>query len=353
MRSAMPLSPDLPSWSRTETILSALPPTVARVAKPPARVAACAARSAMLVLPLAMLLPRSSIFCAAMDAAVSRRPANWSASLPVAVVVWSMMGMSLPPTLVAALRSGVSNCSPSRPMAALTLPTMPSKLSPAFLAAPPMCSFMAASKSAKLTLPSETMSLAASVVVWKWSARYCRTGMPEPMSWSMSSPCSLPFAATWEKIRPMSWKLRPLIWAASPTVVSTPSRSPPCLMPDATSVAATLAASPSPKAVPLTEASALPMILSTLAVSYLRALSLVWARSMLSARSKPPFAVRPAMPDAMPAMVPTPTLPILPNAPPMVEMMLLPLFWVPVAVPALMEPSMALPRPLVLGLMMM
>ena len=167
MRSAMPLSPDLPSWSRTETILSALPPTVARVAKPPARVAACAARSAMLVLPLAMLLPRSSIFCAAMDAAVSRRPANWSASFPVALVVWSMMGMSLPPTLVAALRSGVSNCAPSRPMAALTLPTMPSKLSPAFLAAPPMCSFMAASKSAKLTLPSETMSLAASVVVWK------------------------------------------------------------------------------------------------------------------------------------------------------------------------------------------
>ena len=180
MRSAMPLSPDLPSWSRTEVILSALPPTVARVAKPPARVATCAARSAMLVLPLAMSLPRSSIFCAATDAA-----------------------------------------------------------------------------------------------------------------------------------------------------------------------------SPSPKAVPLTEASALPMILSTLAVSYLRALSLVWARSMLSARSKPPFAVRPAMLDAMPVMVPTPTLPILPNAPPMVEMMLLPLFLVPVVVPSLMEPSMALPRPLVLGLMMM
>ena len=59
------------------------------------------------------------------------------------------------------------------------------------------------------------------------------------------------------------------------------------------------------------------------------------------------------MPVAMVPMVLTPILPILPNAPPMVERMVLPLLAVPDWVPPAMEPSMALPRPLVLGLMMM
>lgn len=153
MRSAMPLSPDLPSWSRTETILSALPPTVARVAKPPARVAACAARSAMLVLPLAMLLPRSSIFCAAMDAAVSRRPGELVGEFAGGAGGLVDDGDELAAYFGGGVEQWGFELLAESSDGGFDVADHAVEAFAAFLAAPPMCSFMAASKSAKLTLP--------------------------------------------------------------------------------------------------------------------------------------------------------------------------------------------------------
>lgn len=249
--------------------------------------------------------------------------------------------------------TGVATLSPKRLNAAFMLLIAPSKLSPADWAAPPRCSRMAASKSSKDTLPSETIFWASSAVTWKWSARYCRTGMPASMSWSISSPWSLPVAATLPKMTPMSLNSTPAICAVSPTVLRTVCNWPPCLTPEATRPAATLAASPRPNAVPLTLASASFMMPSTLLVSWPRALSLVWARSMFSARSKPPLAARPTRAPPTAVVAAMPILPILPNAPPMRCRRVLLLFWVPALVPSPMLPSMALPSPLVDGLMMM
>ena len=99
------------------------------------------------------------------SAASDSRPANVSAKPSTLPATWSIRGMTCPPSLVASLISGVANPSPNRLSAALTLPTMPSKLSPADWAAPPMCSRIAASKSANDTLPAETISCAAAVVM--------------------------------------------------------------------------------------------------------------------------------------------------------------------------------------------
>ena len=166
------------------------------------------------------------------------------------------------------------------------------------------------------------------------------------MSWSMSSPWSLPRAATDPKIVPMSVRLLPLICAVSATVLRTWVSSPPSLTPEADRLAATVAASPSPNAVPLTEARASFMISVTLALSWPRPLSLACAFSMLSARVKPPLAARAVMPPAMVAIAPVPTLPILPNAPPIFEMRVLELFLEALLTASPMSPSMLLPNPL-------
>ena len=144
--------------------------------------------------------------------------------------------------------------------------------------------------------------------------------MPELMSWSMSSPCSLPRAATDPKIVPMSVRLRPLICAVSATVLSTLVSWAPSATPDADRLAATVAASPRPNAVPFTDASASFMISVTLLLSWPRPLSFACAFSMLRARSKPPLAASVVMPAVMPATAVMPALPTLPSAPPSFEM---------------------------------
>ena len=177
--------------------------------------------------------------------------------------------------------------------------------------------------------------------------------MPACMSCSISSPWSLPLAATCEKMTPMSLKPMPAICAASPTVPSTCWSWVPDWMPLATRVAATLAASPSPNAVPLTELSASSMIASTLCVSWPRALSLVWARSMFSARSKPPLAVSAASPPPIVPIAARPILPTLVNAPPILLRMVLPPDLDADCTAVFSGSSMALPNPLVEGWMRM
>ena len=169
--------------------------------------------------------------------------------------------------------------------------------------------------------------------------------MPELMSWSMSSPCSLPRAATDPKIVPMSVRLLPLICAVSATVLSTSVSWVPSATPDALNDAATVAASPRPNAVPFTEASASFMISATLLLSWPRPLSFACAFSMLRARSKPPLAASTVMPVARPAMVAVPALPILPNAPASFDMRFDELFLEALSTASLMLPSMLLPKP--------
>lgn len=140
--------------------------------------------------------------------------------------------------------------------------------------------------------------------------------MPLLMSWSMSSPCSLPLAATEPKMVPMSVRLRPLIWAVSPTVLRTLVICSPEATPEADRLAATVAASPSPKAVPLTAAIASFIISVTSPAECPSPLSLAWAFSIARALSKPPLAARPTMPPVRAPMVVSPALPTLVNAPP-------------------------------------
>ena len=80
---------------------------------------------------------------------------------------------------------------------------------------------MAVANVLKSILPLDTMSETSSEVVFRCLASSWRTGTPELMSWSMSSPCSLPRAATEPKMVPMSVSERPLICAVSATVLST------------------------------------------------------------------------------------------------------------------------------------
>ena len=115
----------------------------------------------------------------------------------------------------------------------------------------------------------------------------------------------------------------------------------PSLMPDADRLAATVAASPSPNAVPLTEASASFMISVTLALSWPRPLSLACAVSLLDGST-----ANAVMPPARVAIAPVPTLPILPNAPPIFEMRVLELFLEALLTASPMSPSMLLPNPL-------
>lgn len=263
-----------------------------------------------------------------------------------AAVNASMSGMAWLNSPRSPLRTGVAAVSPSRLNAAFTFASAPVNVVPALCAAPPRPSCMASAKVWKSILPSETMSDTSALVLLRCLPSIWRTGMPLDMSWSMSSPWSFPRAATDPKIVPMSVRLRPLICAVSATVLRTCVSSPPSLTPEAERLAATVAASPSPNAVPLTDARASFMISVTLALSWPRPLSLACAFSMLRARVKPPLAASAVMPPVMVAIAPVPTLPILPNAPPIFEMRVLEPFLEALLTASPMSPSMLLPNPL-------
>ena len=236
--------------------------------------------------------------------------------------------------------------SPNRLRAAFTFAKAPLNVSPAANAAPPNPSCMASAKVWKSILPFETMSDTSSEVVLRCLASIWRTGTPELISWSMSSPWSLPRAATDPKMVPMSVSDRPEICAVSATVLRTLVICSPDAMPAADRLAATVAASPNPNAVPFTLASALFMISLTLLASWPRPLSLACAFSMFRARVKPPFAASAVTPPVMVPMAPSPSLPILPNALPRVPVRLPPLFLAAVSTLPVMSPSRVLPKSL-------
>ena len=142
--------------------------------------------------------------------------------------------------------TGVASGSVMRESALPTFATAPSSMSPEDLAASPSPSLMASEKVLKSIWPEETMSETSAVVLCRWSARSCSTGTPELVSCSMSSPMSLPRAATDEKMTPTSLKPRPEAAAAFATAWRLLVMSSPLLMPAAESVAAAVAASPSP-----------------------------------------------------------------------------------------------------------
>ena len=135
----------------------------------------------------------------------------------------------------------------------------------------------------------------------------------------MSCPSSLPFAATDEKIVPISVSDRPEICATSATVDSAFVMFCPDSIPTAENWAATVAASSSPNAVPFTAAVALSMIAATSSVLCPRPASFVLAPSMFSARSMPPFAATPAtatpIPPAAAATAPIAPAPIFATVP--------------------------------------
>ena len=147
---------------------------------------------------------------------------------------------------LAALSAGDMNAAPNRPRAARALARAPVNVSAPFLAAPPMPAAMAASKVLKSIWPLVTISEISAEVLPRWVPSSCNTGMPDDMSWSMSSPCSLPRAATLPKMVPTSVRDRPEIAATSATVDSVLVISSPFLTPAAAIMAATLAASPRP-----------------------------------------------------------------------------------------------------------
>ena len=174
---------------------------------------------------------------------------------------------------------------------------------------------MASANVWKSILPLDTMSDTSALVLPKWVASNWSTGTPELINWSMSSPCSLPRAATDPKIVPMSVRLRPEICAVSATVFNTSVICRPDLTPDADRLTATVAASPSPNAVPFTLASALSMMALMSVALWPRPLSLACAFSMFRARSKPPLAASAVMPPPTALTAPRPILPTLENAP--------------------------------------
>ena len=118
------------------------------------------------------------------------------------------------------------------------------KVRPPAWAAPPSPACMASENVWKSIWPRETMSETSCVVTPSCLLRNCRTGTPALVSWSRSSPCSFPRAATEEKMAPTSVIDLPLIWAVSATVDRTVRICAPELIPAADMEAATVAASP-------------------------------------------------------------------------------------------------------------
>ena len=184
------------------------------------------------------------------------------------------------------------------------------------------------------------MSETSSEVFPSSSPSSCSTGTPRDSNCSMSSPCSLPRAATELKIVPMSCRLVPAMVAVSPMIFSVRSRSWPGLIPAATAPAAAVPASSRPKAVPFTLARALSMMLPTPVAECPRPRSFASACSMPLSRPKP--FVRPT-PSAAPADAPTPMADFF-STPPMPAEMRAPMD-LPDASAALSTPDRALWTP--------
>ena len=221
-------------------------------------------------------------------------------------------------------KNGFRAVAPNLPRAAWALAAAPSKDSPIFKALPPMPARIAFSKVSKSIFPLETISEISAEVFPVSLASNWSTGIPDAMSCNMSSPWSLPRAATEPKITPTSCMLRPAIAAVSPTVFRVVSSCWPGLMPAATRPAATDAASPRPNAVPFTEDKASFMTPATVLVSLPRPRSFCWAFSIAVRRPMPLAMAVPIRPPAAtpvasaPAfsVLPTPAASLLPHEPP-------------------------------------
>ena len=220
----------------------------------------------------------------------------------------------LPSTPGACWKIGFSSASPKRPTAAPVFFIAPSKVSPIAFAAPPIPVSIAAWNVSKSILPSETILETSAEVSPSWSASSDNTGIPRPRSCSMSSPWSLPRAATELKIMPISPIPEPAIAAVSAMVVRVRAKSSPGLIPAATAVAAVDAASPKPNAVPITAWEAFAMISVMPSASCPRPFSLALALSIAVKRAMP--FVNTAPPAAA-TVSPAPSLEAAEASPPM------------------------------------
>nr|WP_297110800.1 hypothetical protein [Tessaracoccus sp.] len=158
----------------------------------------------------------------------------------------SMTDVTPARTGFAASSAGAMNAAPSLPRAAFAFATAPGNVSPVRFAAPPIPESMAFANVAKSISPFETIFDTSALVFPSCFPSIWSTGTPELISWSMSSPWSLPRAATDPKIVPMSVRDRPEIAATSATVDSVDVISLPFFTPAAAIIAATEAASPRP-----------------------------------------------------------------------------------------------------------
>ena len=215
----------------------------------------------------------------------------------------------------AAWKIGINRASPRRPAAAPTFWKDARTVLPIFSAPPPIIVSMASAKSSKPTLPSEIIFFISSAETPYCSDRTGNRPICLSSNCASSSPWSLPPAATLPKIEPISLRSTPATAAESATNPRMRSSSSPGSMPAATKVAAWPAASPKPKAVPVTEFMALSMMVSTSPALFPRAVSLARASSMDVRRAQPfcTTTAGPARAAAAPATLPN--VPIKLNAP--------------------------------------
>ena len=194
--------------------------------------------------------PSTSPSCPKLPTAACAAAVSWGPSASMdgcrAAVTWSITGISPVNSTFNESSAGVATDAPSRDRAACTFARAPWKVSPPAWAAPPSPACMADANVAKSICPLLTMSETSADVTPSWDDRNCNTGTPALVSWSRSSPCSFPRAATEEKIAPTSDSDFPEIWAVSATVVRTVCICWPESTPAADNAAATDAASPSP-----------------------------------------------------------------------------------------------------------
>ena len=176
----------------------------------------------------------------------------------------------------------------------------PGRVVPISEATVPEAEAAAAAKSSKLIFPLEAMSRTSEAVTPYCLARACQIGTPRSANWFMTSVSALPADAALLKIAPMSAMETPAAAAVLATVLRTPSSWSPGWMPAATAEAATVAASPRPNAVPLTDAEAFFMIESTAPASLPRPRSLARAVSMACRRENPPVRAVPRPAAAAP-----------------------------------------------------
>ena len=191
-------------------------------------------------------LPAADSAAPAFSAAGTMTRPNASAAGLMTAVRPSINPVSPIRSGLAALSAGAMNAAPRRPSAARALASAPVNVSAPFSAEPPKPSFIASAKVWKSISPLETIFDTSAEVFPRCLPSICSTGMPDDMRCSMSSPWSLPRAATLPKMVPTSVKLRPEIAATSATVDSVRVIASPFFTPAAAIMAATLAASPRP-----------------------------------------------------------------------------------------------------------